>query len=71
MTQNSVLCPGNQPGARFTKIYTNSYLLVILFHHDGCAGIKIHLYHLFCKGICCGEVKKNSYDYKNHCRKLK
>ena len=46
------------PGAGFTKIYTNSYLHDILFHHDVCVGIKIYFYHIFCKGIYYSELKK-------------
>ena len=47
-------------GAGFTKIYTNSYLHEKLFLNDGCAGIKIHFYHLFCKGIWDRKFKNST-----------
>ena len=44
--RNRLSCSGDG----FTKIYRNSYLHDIYFHHEGCAGIKVHFYHLLCKG---------------------
>ena len=62
-------------GRIYKDTYTNSYLLVILFHRDWCTGIKINFYHLFCKRIWCGKLKKyrmvyRYFYYENYSRKV-